>query len=158
MYRSQTMTVAAHMHACSRASECRRALIFGLLTQMLLRVMMNHKTVLNPAGDACVSEAECDSVCAFSTASDPAVHRHVGFRVLFPVMYAFESILNMTCVVTRQYKMAFQGSLLASHCCTILKTQHSYNAQGSGSIIRHKGATDIKGSRVQICEALFMAA
>ena len=79
-----------------------------------------------------------------------AVHRHVGLGVLFLVMYAFESILNVTCVLTQQYKMALQGSLLASHTCTMLNTQQSYNAQDSGSIIRHKGA--IRGSRVQMCD------
>ena len=125
-HRSQIIvTVAVHMHACSRASERRRALIFGLLTPMLLRVMIHHKMALNPACDACISEADCDSVSAFSTASDPAAH--VAFGVLFPVIYASESILNMTYVLTQQYKTAFQGSLLASR-------SYIYNAQDSALV------------------------
>ena len=46
---------------------------------MLLRVMMiHHKMVLNPACDACISEADYDSCCACSTASDPCSAQACG--------------------------------------------------------------------------------
>ena len=52
-----------------------------------------------------------------------AVHRHMGFGVLFPVMYAFESILNVACVLTQQYKDGLAGQSAG--------VSHLYNAQDS---------------------------
>ena len=116
---------------------------------MLLSVMVYHKMVLTPVCDACISEADCDSVYAFSTASNPCSAQACGIWSAVSCNVCLESILNVTCVLTQQHKMALQGSLLASHTCTMLNTQQSYNAQDSGSIIRHKGP--IRGSRVQMC-------
>jgi len=41
-----------------------------------------------------------------------AVHRRVGFGVLFPVMHAFESILNMTLCTDPAIQDGLQGSHL----------------------------------------------
>ncbi len=141
MHRSQIVTV--HMHACSRASECRGTLIFGLLSQnlMLLRVIIHHKLVLTPACDACISEADCDSVCALSTASDPCSAQACGAwsavscrKTAF--MYAFESILNMhvqscmTCVPSST-RWTFRAV-----CCqqTASGVSLLYNAQDSALV------------------------